>query len=91
MEGPVLERRKGVGRNTKSLSGLENGKNNKNISVYGYMTLNDLAGKYDVPVFQLCKKLRVPHSMVNERIGRLKRSYHFEMRELKDYIITYHK
>lgn len=57
------------------------------IEVYGYMTLEEAARKYSVPITKLTDILNIPLSASSEKIGRLKRFYGFEMEDLKNAII----
>ncbi len=56
------------------------------LEIYGYMTLEEAAGKYSIPVTELAEALHIPLSQSSERIGRLKRIYGFEMDDLKGII-----
>lgn len=56
------------------------------IELYGSMTLSEAAKKYNIDVNALADFIHVPHEYVNERLGRLKRSYGFEMNDLRAYI-----
>ncbi|NBC82957.1 MAG: DUF4405 domain-containing protein [Bacteroidetes bacterium] len=56
------------------------------IEVYGYMTLNELAVKYDIPAEKLAQSIDVPIEFTNERLGRLRRTYNFQMNDLRRYI-----
>lgn len=57
------------------------------IDVSGFMTLNEVAEKYSIPVNELTKALNIPAEASLEKIGRLKKRYEFEMEDLKDIII----
>lgn len=57
------------------------------ISISGFMTLNEVAEKYSIPANELTKALNIPGSTSSEKIGRLKKKYGFEMEDLKDIII----
>jgi hypothetical protein len=55
--------------------------------IHGYMSLEEAARKYSIPVSELTKALKIPLNSSNEKIGRLKKEYGFEMEELKETII----
>jgi len=57
------------------------------IEVYGYMTLNEVANKYDVAITDLTKVLNIPSSLSNTRIGRLKRQYDFHNSEIREAVL----
>ena len=54
------------------------------IEINGSMTLKEISKKYSISVNDLTRAINVPVNQKNERIGRLKRRYGFEMAELKD-------
>lgn len=54
--------------------------------IYGSMTLEEVAAKYDIPLEKITKGLNIPDASPEERIGRLRKIYGFEMQELKDII-----
>lgn len=54
------------------------------IEINGSMTLKEVSQKYSIPVNELTKAMNIPAKQANERIGRLKRRYGFEMTELKN-------
>lgn len=56
------------------------------IEVYGSMTLNEVAKKYNIPVAGLASSINVPEEFVNERLGRLRKQYGFHMDDLRNYI-----
>jgi hypothetical protein len=56
------------------------------IEIFGYMTINEVAEKYNVPAKELAKSINVPVVYNNERLGRLKKKYTFQLNDLKDYI-----
>jgi len=56
------------------------------IEVYGSMTLNEVATKYNIPVSELASSINVPIEFANERLGRLRKQYGFHMDDLKKYI-----
>ena len=56
------------------------------IEVYGSMTLNEVAKKYNIPVSELASSINVPEEYANEKLGRLKKQYGFDMDDLRKYI-----
>lgn len=60
--------------------------NLKNIEIFGFMTLNEVASKYDIPVSELASSINIPVDRNNERLGRLRKQYNFQLSELKTYI-----
>ena len=57
-----------------------------NIEIFGYMTINEVAKKYNIPARDLAKSIHVPAGNYDERLGRLKKKYAFQLSQLKDYI-----
>jgi hypothetical protein len=57
------------------------------LEIYGYMTLEDAALKYSIPLAVLTEALKIPLNASSEKIGRLKKTYGFKMKELKNTII----
>ncbi|MBN2348414.1 MAG: DUF4405 domain-containing protein [Bacteroidales bacterium] len=57
------------------------------LEIYGYMTLEEAARKYSIPITELTRAVNIPLSVSSEKIGRLKKTYGFKMEELKDAII----
>jgi hypothetical protein len=60
--------------------------NHSDIEIFGYMTINEVAEKYNVPAKELAKSINVPVGYNDERLGRLKKRYTFQLNDLKDYI-----
>jgi hypothetical protein len=56
------------------------------IEIYGYMTINEVAEKYNIPAQELAKSINVPIGNNNERLGRLRKRYNFQLCDLRDYI-----
>ena len=56
------------------------------IEVYGSMTLNEAAKKYNIPVTGLASSINVPEELASERLGRLRKQYGFHMDDLRNYI-----
>lgn len=61
------------------------------IEINGSMTLKEISNKYSISVNELTRAINVPVNQRNERIGRLKRRYGFEMAELKDKVVQLKK
>ena len=60
---------------------------NQEIAVDGTMTLGELAGRFGLSAGELAKVIGVPPEYSNERLGRLKKRYEFEMDDLRTYIV----
>ena len=56
------------------------------VHIYGSMTLNEVAEKYNIPVTGLASSINVPVEFANERLGRLRKQYGFQMYDLRKYI-----
>ena len=50
------------------------------------MTINDVAEKYNISAQELAKSINVPVGNNNERLGRLKKRYTFQLKDVRDYI-----
>lgn len=57
------------------------------IEVYGYMTLNEVANKYDVAITDLARALNIPASLSDSKIGHLKRQYDFHNSEIREAVL----
>ena len=51
------------------------------------MTLEGVAERYGMSVGELARVIGVPPEYSNERLGRLRKSYEFEMDDIRIYII----
>jgi hypothetical protein len=60
---------------------------NEEIEVYGYMTLDEISEKYDIPVAELTKALDIPTDRSNNRLGRLKKQYNFHINDVRNAIL----
>lgn len=58
----------------------------REIEVHGYMTIQEVAVKYNLSVSELLSCIHLPDRLANQRLGRLKRKYHFKLDELRDYV-----
>lgn len=56
--------------------------------VAGYMTLTEVAKKNNVPLASLLEFLNIPENEADERLGRLKRKYGFEIEDLRKIVET---
>ncbi len=54
--------------------------------IYGSMTLGEVATRYKIPLQEITEGLNIPETLPDERIGRLRKIYGFEMQDLKDII-----
>jgi uncharacterized membrane protein len=61
-------------------------KNNSEIEIFGYMTLHEVAEKYNIPVAELELSINIPGGYSSEKLGRLRKKYDFHLSELRDYI-----
>ncbi len=57
-----------------------------NVDINGQMTINEVSKKYNIPAHDLANQINVPNNLVDERLGRLKKQYQFDMDELREYI-----
>jgi len=71
---------------------IEHPENKSSIEVRGYMTLIEVAEKYNVPTEYLKKHLDIPKSTSDEeRLSWLRKRHGFTMRDVKRIIDEYHK
>jgi len=77
-----------AGRQHTETTGDDNARHreSREIEVFGYMTLNDVAEKYGLPVSELAASVNIPQSRSGERLGRLRRLYNFHLEDLRYYI-----
>lgn len=59
-----------------------------NIELYGYMTLDEVSTKFNIPANELALCIHIPNGHNNEKLGRLRKHYSFHMNDLRDYIET---
>jgi len=57
------------------------------LEIYGYMTLEEAAQQFSIPVKEIAASLNIPQEQCGEKIGRLRKRYGFEMEELKAHIM----
>lgn len=68
----------------------EHHQNHKIYPIYGYMTLQEVAQKYDIPVNYLMEQLRIQESeSIKRKLGQLKKRYDFNMNEVSQAIENY--
>lgn len=60
---------------------------NIDIAVDGTMTLGEVAERYGLSAGELAEVIGVPTEYSNERLGRLRKRYDFEMDDLRTYIL----
>ncbi|RPH31296.1 MAG: DUF4405 domain-containing protein [Bacteroidales bacterium] len=63
----------------------------KEYDVYGSQLLLEIAEKYNVPCDYLCNCLNIPHDLASVKLGRLKKQYRFEMKDVSNCISKYKK
>ena len=73
-------------QNNKGRYQMNSGRAQSTIDVDGSMTINEVSEKYNIPAKDIARQINVPANYVNERLGRLKRQYGFDMDELRKYI-----
>lgn len=61
-------------------------KESHSVEVYGYMSLNEVADMYHIPVADLAAVIKVPKDTYGEQLGRLRKRYGFQMDDLRLYI-----
>ena len=59
---------------------------NSDIEIYGYMSLNEVSEKYSIPATELAECIKVPAGHTNEKLGRLKKEYDFNLDDLRTFI-----
>jgi hypothetical protein len=60
--------------------------NHSSIEINGKMTLREAAEKYSISLSELCVEIGIPVERANEKLGRLKKLYGFEMNDLREII-----
>ncbi len=56
------------------------------IPIYGSMTIREVAAQYNVSAKELAQHVGVPETELDQRLGRLRRQYSFQMSEIRAYI-----
>jgi len=59
---------------------------NENIDINGTMTLTEISARYNISVNELVKVINIPAQYANERLGRLRRRYGFELDDLRSFV-----
>lgn len=71
---------------TKENKERNNHNSHSGIEIFGYMTINEVSAKHNIPAVDLASHLNLPVGKNNIKLGRLKKQYRFELSELRDYI-----
>jgi hypothetical protein len=58
------------------------------VDIDGTMTLHEVSARYNISVEELAGALNIPVSYANERLGRLRKRYGFEMEDLRAFVIN---
>ncbi len=58
------------------------------VEIDGTMTLDEVSTRYNISVEELAGAINVPVSYANERLGRLRKRYGFEMEDLRAFVIN---
>jgi len=58
------------------------------IDIDGSMTVNEISAKYNVSVEEMATAINIPVDCANERLGRLKRRYGFEIDDLRVFVLN---
>jgi len=56
------------------------------VNIDGTMTLNEISERYQISIEELAKIINIPVESANERLGRLKKRYGFEMDDLRSFV-----
>jgi len=59
------------------------------VEIDGTMTLDEVSARYNISVEELAGAINVPVSYANERLGRLRKRYGFEMEDLRAFVLNY--
>lgn len=80
----------GLSTEVKDVSGSEPEElhHHNQVEIDGTMTLNQISERYNISVEELAAAIDVPSGYANERLGRLKRMYGFEMDDLRLFVIN---
>ncbi len=58
------------------------------VDIDGTMTLDEVSARYNISVEELAGAINVPVSYANERLGRLRKRYGFEMEDLRAFVLN---
>jgi len=61
---------------------------NNEADINGTMTLNEISERFNISVEELAKAINVPADNSNERLGRLRKRYGFEMDDLRVFVLS---
>jgi len=61
---------------------------NNEADINGTMTLNEISERFHINVDELAKAINVPADNANERLGRLRKRYEFEMNDLRVFVLS---
>lgn len=61
--------------------------NHSDVEIFGYMTINEVAEKYNVSAQDLAKSINIPVGNNDKKLGRLKKQYNFQLSEIRNYIV----
>jgi len=71
----------------KAISNKKNQKVNSEIEIKGFMSIADVSTKFNIPADKIKKHLGIPLSTPNnKRLGNLRKTYNFEMSDLRDFV-----
>jgi len=59
----------------------------EDIEVFGYMTLEEVASRYDVSAVKLANAINVPESKTDVRLGLLRKQYNFSMNDIREQVL----
>jgi hypothetical protein len=74
--------------NARNETDLMHRHNYDHIDIDGTMTLSKISATYNISVNELAKVIKVPVEYANERLGRLKRRYGFELDDLREFVLS---
>ena len=56
------------------------------IEIYGYMTLQEICDNYNIAIEKLCQEFSIPVERKNNKLGKLKNEFGFEMNDIRKFI-----
>jgi hypothetical protein len=59
---------------------------NKTIDINGTMTLKEISAMYNITISEMAEVIKIPADYADERLGRLKRIYGFDLNDLREFI-----
>lgn len=69
---------------SKNHRGFHN--HNEDVFIDGTMTLSEISARYNLSVEELAGAIKIPPQYSNERLGRLRKRFGFEMDDLRSYV-----